>query len=46
MATQKEPQPTQVGRIEQVSGKDGDVVELNILELEERVAPLWKRQYP
>lgn len=40
-----QPNPSQVGRIKQVTSKDGEVVELNIEELEERIAPLWNRRY-
>jgi hypothetical protein len=39
-----QPNPTQ-GRIKQVTSKDGEVVELSIEELEERIAPLWNRRY-
>ena len=40
-----QPNPSQVGRIKQVTSKDGEVVELGIEELEERIAPLWNRRY-
>jgi hypothetical protein len=49
MATQRnqlQRNPAQVERISQATSKDGEVLELNIEELEERIAPLWKRQYP
>lgn len=32
-------------QIGKVTSKDGNVHELNIEELEERVAPLWNRRY-
>jgi hypothetical protein len=36
----------QAEQLGQVPSKNGDGDELNVVELEERVAPLWKRQYP
>ena len=39
----KSVQAEQVGKVPSKSG-NGD--ELNVEELEERVAPLWKRPYP
>jgi hypothetical protein len=49
MATQRNPlqcNPAQVEGISQATSKDSEVLDLNIEELEERIAPLWKRQYP
>jgi uncharacterized small protein (DUF1192 family) len=37
--------PAQVERIRQATSKDGEVRELSIEELEERIAPLWNRRY-
>jgi hypothetical protein len=48
MATQRnglQLDPAQVERIRQATSKDGEVRELSIEELEERIAPLWNRRY-
>jgi uncharacterized small protein (DUF1192 family) len=37
--------PEQKDQIRQVTGKDADVLELSIEELEERIAPLTRRGY-
>jgi hypothetical protein len=45
MATQRNPlhvNSAQVERISQASSKDSEVLELNIEELEERIAPVCK----
>jgi hypothetical protein len=43
MATQNQPQrkPAQVERISQLTSKDDEVLDLNIEELEERIAPAF-----
>jgi hypothetical protein len=48
MATQRNElhsKSAQGEKISQVTSRDGNVHELNIEELEERVAPLWNRRY-
>jgi uncharacterized small protein (DUF1192 family) len=37
--------PEQKEQIRQVTGKDADVIELSVEELEERIAPMTRRGY-
>jgi uncharacterized small protein (DUF1192 family) len=37
--------PEQKNQIRQVTGKDVDVIELSVEELEERIAPMTRRGY-
>jgi hypothetical protein len=44
MATPRNEVPSKSAQEGQVTSRHGNVLELNIEELEERVAPLWNRR--